>query len=142
MGDTYIFSRLLHSPRCHSWRWTLGNFEGTEGLEIRQKDARDTDPSKVSLEKPLGIFEGYRGTRKGHQAIQCVPRGEGQFILLRNIEGHLYRHFEGHQRTREGHRDVQCVPRGEGHFGLLRDTEGHFEILRDTEGHEICSRDT
>ena len=109
MGDTYIFSGILLSPRCRLWRWTLGNFEGTEGLEICQKDARDTDPSKVSFEKTLGIFEGYPGTRKGHQAIQCVPRGEGQFVLLRNIEGH---------------REVQCVPRGEGHFGLLRDTEG------------------
>ena len=103
MGDTYIFSGILLSRRCRSWRWTLGNFEGTEGLEIRQKDARDTDPSKVSLLKTLGIFEGYRGTRKRHQAIQYVPRGEGQFVLLRNIEGHLdiLRDTKGHVRDTE-----------------------------------------
>ena len=54
-----------------------------EGLEIRQRDARDTDPSKVYLGWTHGIFEGHRGTREGN--LQCVPRGRG---TLRIVEGH------------------------------------------------------
>ena len=50
-------------------------------------------------------FEGHRGTHEGHQAIECVPRGEGQFELLRDTKGH---------------------------FEILRDTEGHEICSRDT----------
>ena len=43
-------------------------------------------------------------TREGHQDVQCVPRGEGHFGLLRDTEGH---------------------------FEILRDTERHEICSRD-----------